>query len=102
MIYGLRTPTFQVAVYKGRYENKDVAIKMYKPLTNNANMDKVVTEAKCYQHLSSLINKDNCFIGYYGTYRQGNDQYLVMEYYETSLEDELQKRSVKTNKNMSQ
>ena len=81
-IFARRTDAFQVAVHKGIYNNKEVAIKMYEAISATASFDKVHTEIRCYQFLSALRNEFNCFLEYHGTYYKGHAAYLVMEWQE--------------------
>ena len=83
--FARKTDHFQVAVHKGMYKGNCVAVKMYDPLSKPARTEEVEREIKCYQFLSNMSNNKNCFLKYYGTYREGSSLNLVMDYYERDL-----------------
>ena len=84
-IYSRPTTHFQVCIYKAKYQNNEVAIKMYQPKSENVDTTSITHEIDIYQRLSKLSNHNNCFLKYYGTYYEGNKINMIMEYHENNL-----------------
>ncbi|OMJ77512.1 hypothetical protein SteCoe_22872 [Stentor coeruleus] len=77
---------FQVSVYLADYNGIDVAVKVYKKLKPEADLNRVFNECKCYQILSDKANPTyNAFLKYYGTFIIEDCVYLVMEHVENDL-----------------
>ena len=83
--FARQTAHFQVAVHKATYMGHPVAIKMYQAISPDANFNDVEKEIRCYQYLTRLATKDNCFLSYYGSYVNGSSLNLVMDFYEKDL-----------------
>ncbi|OMJ75824.1 hypothetical protein SteCoe_24964 [Stentor coeruleus] len=80
------TDSFQVSIYRAKCGEIPVAVKIYKPLKDDVNMDKILNEMKCYQLLGDKANvTKNCFLKYYGSFFQDKCSCLVMEYLENDL-----------------
>ena len=88
--YARRTELFHVAIHRATYMGHPVAIKMYEArsaeaISAEANFEEIEKEIKCYQYLSRMSTRDNCFLPFYGTYIEGYSLNLVMDYYEKNL-----------------
>ena len=89
-IYAHPITNYQVYIHKGIYQNKkEVAIKVYKPKTENLDHKMIHREINIYQILSAKANSNNCFLKYYGTYYESDTICMVMEYYESNLMDRI-------------
>ncbi len=78
------TRNFQVAIYFGKYKNREVGIKMYKKL-KDSDMEKVYNEIRVYQLLGNHSSHENCFLKYYGTVFNEDRCFLVMDYFQNDL-----------------
>ena len=97
-IYAHKSKHFSVCIYKALYQNRDVAIKMYMANFQNIDDKRIYDEIQIYQTLSKLANHHNCFLKYYGTYREKDKINMVMDYYETNLMEKLSELSKSGNK----
>ncbi|OMJ78243.1 hypothetical protein SteCoe_21968 [Stentor coeruleus] len=84
-LYAIRSTHFQVCIYNARWNDDQVAVKMYKSVTPQADWSMIYKEIRIYKKLSSLASHQNCFLKYYGTYVDGETINMVMEYYPNNL-----------------
>lgn len=76
---------FRMELYKAQYNLCPVYVKKYMPLDLDGDVSVIYNEVKCYQLLSSRINKDFCFLKFYGIFYGDGCIFLVMEYQEHNL-----------------
>ncbi|OMJ77181.1 hypothetical protein SteCoe_23291 [Stentor coeruleus] len=67
------TENFYSNIFKGKWKNKIVCLKIYIETTHEANFSRVIEEINIYSKLSSLRTSENCFLEYYGTCSTIND-----------------------------
>lgn len=85
-MYARVTDNFQVSIYKALHGEIPVAVKIYTPLKDDANMERIYNEMKCYQLLGDMADiKQNCFLKYYGSFFNNKSACLVMEFLECDL-----------------
>lgn len=77
-------------IFKGKWNNKIVCLKIYIETTPKADFSSVIEEITIYSKISPLRTPENCFLQYYGTCSTINDDgfreiTLVMQWVPKSL-----------------